>query len=79
MDRKSLLLEPATTEALRIWAGDDLRGLTGQMGFLLRPALRDAGRFPSARCARPAASNSTNPGKRGSANPECSTVAPEES
>jgi hypothetical protein len=48
MERKSFLLrlEPATMEALRIWAGDDLRSLNGQMEFLLRRALRDAGRLP---------------------------------
>ena len=79
MERKSFLLrlDPATMEALRVWAGDDLRSLNGQMEFLLRRDLRDAGRLPSARGARPAASSSTKPGERESANPERSAVAPE--
>ena len=31
--------------ALRAWAGDDLRSLNGQIEFLLRRALREAGRL----------------------------------
>jgi hypothetical protein len=47
-ERKSFLLrlEPATMAALRAWASDDLRSLNGQMEYLLRRALRDAGRMP---------------------------------
>jgi hypothetical protein len=79
MDRKGFLLrlDPATMEALRVWADDDLRSLNGQMEFLLRRALRDAGRLPSARGARPAASSSTKTVERESANPERAVVAPE--
>ncbi len=46
MERKSFLLrlDPATMEALRAWAGDDLRSLNGQIEFLLRRALQ--GRRP---------------------------------
>ena len=29
------------------WAGDDLRSLNGQMEYLLRRALREAGRLPA--------------------------------
>ena len=68
---------PQTFAALQRWAADDLRSLNGQMEFLLRRALRDAGRLPSARGVRPAASSSTKPGERESANPERSAVAPE--
>ncbi len=48
MERKSFLLrlDPATMAALRAWASDDLRSLNGQMEYLLRRALRDAGRLP---------------------------------
>jgi hypothetical protein len=79
MERKSFLLrlDPATMEALRVWAGDDLRSLNGQMEFLLRRALRDAGRLPSAKGARPAASSSAKPEGRESAKPELSALAPE--
>ncbi|MGC8633226.1 MAG: hypothetical protein ACP5VP_00930 [Candidatus Limnocylindrales bacterium] len=50
MERKPFLLrlDPATMAALRAWASDDLRSLNGQMEFLLRRALREAGRLPSA-------------------------------
>ncbi|MDP6720284.1 MAG: hypothetical protein QGF59_16605, partial [Pirellulaceae bacterium] len=47
-DRKPFLLrlDPELLEALRRWADDDLRSLNGQVEFLLRGALRDAGRSP---------------------------------
>jgi hypothetical protein len=40
-----LRLEPATLEALQKWAGDELRSLNGQIEFLLRRSLREAGRL----------------------------------
>ena len=48
-DRKPFLLrlDPAVLEALQRWANDDLRSLNGQIEFLLRRALGDAGRAPS--------------------------------
>jgi hypothetical protein len=51
MDRKSFLLrlDPATMDALRGWANDDLRSLNGQIEFVLRRALRDSGRLPGGR------------------------------
>ena len=51
MERKPFLLrlDPATMAALRAWAGDDLRSLNGQIEFLLRRALREAGRLPAPR------------------------------
>jgi hypothetical protein len=41
-----LRLDPATHEALQAWADADLRSLNAQIEFLLRHALRDAGRLP---------------------------------
>ncbi len=60
MERKPFLLriDPATMAALRAWAADDLRSLNGQIEYLLRRALRDAGRLPAPgerrRATRPA-------------------------
>jgi hypothetical protein len=47
-ERKPFLLrlDPTTMAALRAWAADDLRSLNGQIEYLLRGALRDAGRLP---------------------------------
>jgi len=46
MKRKVFLLrvDPALLEAVQRWADDDLRSLNGQIEFLLRKALSDAGR-----------------------------------
>ncbi len=46
-DRKPFLLriDPSVLEALQRWANDDLRSLNAQIEFLLRRALRDAGRL----------------------------------
>ena len=41
-----LRLDPALLDALQRWAADDLRSLNGQIEFLLRRALQDAGRLP---------------------------------
>jgi len=48
VERKPFLLrlDPATMAALRGWASDDLRSLNGQIEYLLRRALREAGRMP---------------------------------
>ena len=45
-ERRPFLLrvEPELLEALQLWARDDLRSLNGQIEFVLRRALRDAGR-----------------------------------
>lgn len=47
MLRESFLLrtDPKILAALRRWAEDDLRSVNGQLDFLLRKALRDAGRL----------------------------------
>jgi hypothetical protein len=49
-DRKSFLLrvDREVLEAVQRWANDDLRSLNGQIEFLLRRALREAGRAPKA-------------------------------
>ena len=45
-DKRFLLrLDPALFRALRKWADDDLRSVNGQIEFLLRNALRGAGRM----------------------------------
>ena len=46
-DRKSFLLrlDPETFDAVQRWADDELRSVNGQIEFLLRRALRDAGRL----------------------------------
>ena len=47
-ERKPFLLrlDPAVHQALEKWAADELRSLNGQLEFLLREALRQAGRLP---------------------------------
>lgn len=47
-ERKKLLLrlDPKVHDALARWAADDLRSTNAQIEFLLRDALRDAGRMP---------------------------------
>lgn len=46
--RRSFLLrvDPALLDAVQRWANDDLRSLNGQIEFLLRNVLREAGRLP---------------------------------
>jgi hypothetical protein len=45
-ERKAFLLrvDPRLLEALQRWADDDLRSLNGQLEYLLRQALAEAGR-----------------------------------
>jgi hypothetical protein len=52
--RKSILLrlDPAVHDALARWAADELRSTNAQIEYLLRRALADAGRNPSARPIR---------------------------
>jgi len=49
-DRKQLLLriDPAVHDALARWASDEVRSVNAQIELLLRRALQDAGRMPSA-------------------------------
>ena len=46
-ERKPFLLrlDPATYAALERWAADELRSLNAQIEYLLRRALREAGRM----------------------------------
>ncbi len=47
--RESFLLRtsPEVLNALRRWARDELRSVNSQVDYLLRVALRDAGRLPA--------------------------------
>jgi hypothetical protein len=47
-ERKPFLLriDARVLDALQRWAGDDLRSVNGQIEYLLREALRQAGREP---------------------------------
>ena len=49
-ERKSFLLraDAGVLEAMQRWANDDLRSLNAQVEFVLRDALRRAGRIPAA-------------------------------
>lgn len=60
MARESFLLrtDPKVLAALRRWADDELRSANGQLDYILRRALRDAGRFPE----KPDADQSSAPG-----------------
>lgn len=50
-ERKSFLLrvDRELLDAVQRWAGDDLRSLNGQIEFVLRRALQQAGRLPAAK------------------------------
>ena len=54
--RKPFLLrtDPEVLAALQRWAADELRSINGQIDFILRRALQQAGRLP-ARARRPPA------------------------
>jgi len=54
-ERKAFLtrIDRDVLEAVQRWANDDLRSLNAQIEFLLRRALRDAGRFRSPADRRP--------------------------
>ena len=53
-ERKPFLLrmDPAVHEALERWARDELRSVNAQIEFVLRDALRRAGRLPRDRADR---------------------------
>jgi hypothetical protein len=53
-----LRIDAEVLDAVRRWADDDLRSLNGQIEFLLREMLRNAGRLPK----MPEAPNSEAPG-----------------
>jgi hypothetical protein len=54
-ERKAFLLriDPAVLAAVQRWADDDLRSLNGQIEFLLRKALAEAGRVKTTREEKP--------------------------
>ncbi|MFF2022406.1 hypothetical protein ACFVW2_11470 [Streptomyces sp. NPDC058171] len=60
--RKQVLLrlDPLVHEALARWAGEELRSANAQIEFLLRKALKEAGRLPGA--AGPIARRGRPPG-----------------
>ena len=53
-ERKPFLLrvDRALLDAVQRWADDDLRSLNGQIEFLLRDAVKKAGRLPRPRTGR---------------------------
>ena len=64
-ERKPFLLRlaPEVYDVLQKWAADDLRSLNGQIEFLLRRALNEAGRPPRGTGgAEPAARPGPQPG-----------------
>jgi hypothetical protein len=44
-----LRIDPRVLEALRRWADDELRSVNGQVDYVLRQALRKAGRLKGGR------------------------------
>ena len=42
----ALRIDEKTLAAMQAWANDDLRSLNAQIEFVLREALRNAGRLP---------------------------------
>jgi hypothetical protein len=63
--RKAFLLrvDPAVLEAVQRWADDDLRSLNAQIEYLLRAAVRQAGRLrdPATATSAPARSGEEPP------------------
>ena len=59
-ERKSFLLrvDRELLDAVQRWAGDDLRSLNGQIEFVLRRALQQAGRLPAGKSRSSPATNS---------------------
>ncbi len=61
--RKPFLLrtEPEVLAALQRWAADELRSVNGQIEFLLRRALQQAGRLPPRKEAPPGGDEDESP------------------
>ncbi len=76
-ERKPLMLrlDPATLDALRGWAADELRSLNAQIEFVLRRALREAGRLPAAAASAAALAPADEPGPMSDARTELETPA----
>ena len=62
MARTSFLFrtDPKTLDAIRRWADDEFRSVNGQLEYVLRQALRDAGRLPTDDDSSAGNSNSTD-------------------
>ncbi len=62
-ERKSFLLrvDRDVLDAVQRWANDDLRSLNGQIEFLLRRALREAGRTPKGTTTSPTTDPDVSP------------------
>jgi hypothetical protein len=54
-----LRLDPAIYDALQRWADTEFRSVNGQIEFLLRKALVDAGRLEGSRSRREASAKET--------------------
>ena len=65
-ERKGVLLrlDMAVHDALARWAADELRSTNAQIEFLLRSALADAGRSPSANPLRKRGRPRKDPGAK---------------
>ena len=63
--RKPFLLrtDPEVIAALQRWAADELRSVNAQIDFLLRRALRDAGRYPDRMGPDAGGTQETEPGE----------------
>jgi hypothetical protein len=64
-ERKPFLLRIDRTllDGVQRWANDDLRSLNAQIEFLLRDALKRAGRLPAMDPAKGSVENSEPPGE----------------
>ena len=65
MARKSFLLrtDPEVLAALHRWAGDELRSVNAQIDYVLRRALREAGRYPGREAVGLQGSSELRPGR----------------
>ena len=54
-----LRIDPAVWDAISRWANDDFRSVNAQVEWILRDALRRAGRLPKADAETSAASETT--------------------
>lgn len=66
MERKPFLLriDKELLDALQRWAADDLRSLNGQLEWILRRALEDAGRGKSRKVSPSTPGHTSPPRKR---------------
>ncbi len=54
-------IDPAVMGALRRWADDDLRSMNAQLDFIIRQALKQAGRLPERGTTEPEDSATQTP------------------